>query len=341
MSVTLAKMLGKPEVEIAKLIEQMEDKFCYPSHDVRLLAEVNQAVKAKIASLGLDPHDTTAQELYHSLQARFTADASQIDKALGAGPDTDYAGRLVRAIELAKHVTGEAQVWTLKPTVAKNLLLKLLPKKLMRQLHYRSAASMLKHEDIGELYLLAPYAESNAWQSALAKATTHLASNDYVLSPINFVHPEAARLKVMAEPAEPGFSSKLTGSVSVWPTRRIMNAPLITLTLMLLQSVRQLGINIDKYALTAVHPALQWWTNMEHLISLQSGGSVSLNIHDVAHNHLISADHGNSVSHHGTKALWAELTDRYQSTAGEVQQAAEEEAKKIMPAALAAEYQEA
>lgn len=341
MSASLAKMLGKPEAQVAKFIEQMEDKFCYPSHDVRLLDEVDQAVKGKIANLGLDPHDTTAEELYHGLQAKFATDAAQIDKALGVGSNTKYDSRLARAIELSKHVTGNAEVWTLKPTVAKNLLLKLPPKKLMKQLHYRSTISMLKHEDIGKLYLLAPYVESGTWQNALAKATIHLASNDYTLSKINFVHPEVAHWNTASRPTEPAISDKLTGAVAVWPTKDVMGAPLITLTLMLLQGVRQLGASIDRYAPTAMHPTLSWWANMDHLVSAQPTGAISLNLGDVAHNHLNSVSHENSVTRHGAKALWDELTDRYQSLADEVQQVAETSVEELMPAAYAAEYQEA
>lgn len=340
MSVALAKMLGKSEAEVTRFVEEMEDKFCYPSHDVRLLTEVDQAVKGKIASLGLDPHDTTIEELYHSLQAKFAADVAQIDKALGVGPRTSFDVRVTRAIGLSRHVTGSTQIWALKPMAAKNLLLQLPPKKLMKRLHYRSTPSMLKHEDISKLYLLAPYVESSTWRSTLSKAAGCLASNHYMLSPINFSHLEATRLKAINEPVELGLSDKLTGSVAIWPASRLIGTPLITLTLILLQSVRQLGVDIDKNALAAVHPALRWWTNMDYLISSQPAGPVSLNIDDVAYNHLNSADHENSISHHGAKALWIELTDRYQSMANEVEQAAETSVEKLMPAALAAEYQE-
>lgn len=338
MSAALARMLGKPEAEVTRFVEYMEDKFGYPSHDVRLLAEVSQTVKNKIASLGLDPHDTTAQELYHALRAKFTADAGQIDKALGAGPDAGYKARLARAIEVAKYVTNDDLVWALKTTTAKNLLLDLPPKKLMKKLHYRSTPSMLKHEDTPELYLLAPYTESNTWQYTFSKTAGHRTSNDYILSPINFVHPEVARWQAIARPAEPKLSSKLTGAASLWPTRSVMSAPLITLTLMLLQSVRQLGVNIDKKALAAVHPALAWWTSMDYLISSQPE-AISLNIDDVAYNHLNALSHENSVSHHGAKALWQELADRYQLMANEAEEAAETSVDKLMPAVLAAEYQ--
>lgn len=342
MSVGLAKMLGRPQAEVAKFIEQMEDKFGYPSHDVRLLAEIEQKVRDKITSLGLDPRDTTAQELYHALQAKFADDAGQIDKALSVRLSTGFKGRLARATQLAKHVTGGAEVWVLKPTVAKNQLLILPPKKLMKQLHYRSAESMLKHENIGELYLLAPYVESNSWQSALAKACSNLASNNYVMNPINFVHPEVTRLEAIAQPAESsGINNKLTGAVTVWPARNAMDAPLITLTLMLLQAAQQLEVNIDKYALASVHPALSWWINMEHLISPQPSKAISLNFGDVAHNHLNCMNHENSVTHQGAKALWAELTNRYHSLSSDIEDSIEDEVSKLIPAQLAAQYQEA
>ena len=129
MSANLAKMLGQPQKDVAKFIGDMEDKFGHPSHDVRLLAEVVQAVKGKIAGLGLDPSDTTPEELYHALQAKFASDSAQIDGALGLKPDSDFAGRLHQAIEVTQHIVAGAEVWSLKPTVAKSLMLSLPSKK--------------------------------------------------------------------------------------------------------------------------------------------------------------------------------------------------------------------
>ncbi len=341
MSKTLSRLLGRSEEEIAAAVSKLEASFGYPSHDVRLLVEVNQAVRDKIASLGLDPKDTTEQELYHALLAKFAATAGQVDKALGLKIDSDFDSRLSRAIGVAKLLTGNAQVWALKPSAAKNLLHSLPPKKLMGQLHYRSSISMLKHENIGELYLLAPYAESNTWQNELSKTAARLASNNYGLYPVNFVHLRAARCHNFIEPTGLNVYNKLTGSAGLWPSKKLTNAPVITMVLMLLQSVTELGASIDKKALAAVHPALQWWNNNDYLVSAPAGRPVSLNVNDVAHNHLNSASHENSAAQHGAKELWAELAGRYQSLASEMQQAAENEVEKLMPAALAAQYQEA
>lgn len=335
MSVHLAKMLGSPETEITNFIKQMEKKFGYPSHDVRLLAEVNQFVKAKIADLGLDPQDTSAEELYQTLQSKFANDALQIDKAIGIKPDTAFDSRIARAIEITKHIAGNSQVWALKSMSAKNLLISLPPKRLMRQLHYRSLESMFKHEDIGELYLLVPFVESSAWQNSFLKAAERLASNNYILSPVNFVHLLASRCGSFDGPTDFTICNKLIGSVGIWPSKHLSNAPVVTMVLMLLQSAQQLGVNIDNRALSMAHPALQWWSRAGHLISMHPEGLVSLNLADVAHNHLKNLSHKNATARHGAKTLRAELESLYQSLGAEI----EDEIGKLMPPVLAAEYQ--
>lgn len=332
-------MLAKPEKEVADFVGRMEDKLCYPNHDIRLVDEVNQAVKQKVASLGLDPHDTTGQELYHSLQAKFASDTKLTDKALGIAPEDGFEARLSRAIEIAKHVVGEVEVWALKPTKARSVLQDLPPKKVMKQFGYRSLDSMLKRENVGELYLMAPYVESHAWQVNFAKAIVRLSSSDYGLQAINFVQPTAGKWDSLPEPPDLNICNKQTGSLTIWPNKSTPSAPVISLSLVLLRSVAQLGINYDVQSLAAVHPSLHWWTSMNHLISLHEEGPVSLNIHDVAHNHLNSLSHQDSAAYHGAQALWGELANRYNDVSGGIGQAVEDELSNLMPAQLAAEYE--
>src|SRR3989344_490610 len=338
MSATLARMLGKPKTQVAKFIEQMEDKFCYPSHDVRLMAEVNLAVKGKIASLGLDPHDTTAQELYHALQAKFGKDAGLTDKALSVGPGDGFEARISRAIEICQHVIPKTELWALKPTKARDLLRGLPPKKLMKQFGYRSVESMLKRENIGELYLMVPYVESTAWQANFARLTAHLPSNDYGLQPINFVQPQLNKWSSLPQPPDLNICNQQTGSSSVWPAKSLASAPVITLSLMLLRSAVQLGITTDLKSLAAIHPSLHWWTNASHLISLHDDKPVSLNIHDVAHNQLNSLTHEAGATHHGAKTLWDELANRYDILSDGIGQVMEDEISNLMPAEMAKEY---
>ena len=338
MFTKLALMLGKPQKEIADYIAQMEDKLCYPSHDVRLLAEVTQGVKQKIASLGLDPHDTTASELYHALQAKFGRDAALTDKALSISHEDGFAVRISRAIEICQQVIGKSELWALRPTKARSVLRDLPPKKLMKQFGYRSAESMLKRENIGELYLMAPYVESGAWQANFTKLTARLPSNDYGLQPINFVQPQLDKWSSLPEPSDLNICNQQTGSLTVWPAKSLAGAPVIALSLMLLRSAVQLGVKADLKSLAAVHPSLHWWANASHLISLDSGNPVSLNIHDVAHNQLNSLAHEESVAHHGAKALWDELANRYDTLGDDIGQVVEDEISNLMPAEMAKEY---
>ncbi len=338
MSVTLSKLLGKPEKEVTKFIEQMEDKFGYPSHDVRLLAEVGQVVKQKVADLGLDPADTTNQELYHGLQAKFDRDAKLVDKALGVSADTGFEARVARAIEITRHVSGSAEVWALKPTAAKNRLLDPPPKRVLKQLHYRTLGSMLKRENIGELYLLLASAESAAWRTNFTKTAARLPSSDYGLHSINFVQPQLRKWGAAKAPRQPYLYDKLTGSVSLWPAKSLLSAPVIALTLLLVQAVEKLGVAVDAEALIATHPTLRWWANIHHLISLHEEGVVSLNINDVAHNSLQSKRYTDGTVSHGTKALWQELNARYGALNEEIKQSLSNEAERLITARLAAEF---
>lgn len=338
MSARLSLMLGKSQKEVADYIAQMEDKHCYPSHDVRLLAETTQAMQQKITSLGLDPHDTTGQELYHALQAKFGKDAALTDRALGIGSEDGFDTRLARAIALSQHMIGACEVWALKPTKARSVLRDLPPKKLMKQFGYRSGESMLKRQNVGELYLMMPYVESSAWQANFARLSAHLASNNYALQPINFVQPQFNKWSSLPEPPDLNICNAQTGSLTVWPAKGLSSAPVISLCLMLLRSVALLGAKADIKSLAAVHPSLHWWANASHLISLHDTVPVSLNIHDVAHNQLNSLAHEESVRHHGAKALWDELVSRYDALGDGLGQVVEDEISNLMPFGLAKEY---
>lgn len=341
MPANLARLLGKPEKEVAEFIAQMEDKYCYPNHDLRLLGEISQAVKQKIIAMGLDSNDTTAEELYHGLLAKFDRDSLLVDRALGVSPDTDFDSRLARAIDITKRVVGDREVWALKPLVAKKLLRDHPPKKLAKFLRYRSVESMLKREDIGQLYLLLPQLESNSRLVNLSKTVAHLPSSDYGLLAINFVRLPADKIEAAVAPLDHNICNKLTASVGLWPDKTLAKSPVIMLAMLLIQSVQKLDVSTPTESLLSVHPALAWWSNMKYLISADKHEPVSLNIHDVAHNHRCGLTHelGNSV--HAAKALWAELERRYQALNDEIGESVQNEVANLVPVQLAAEYQEA
>src|SRR5690349_2264419 len=78
----LSEALQAAEPAFRSGLQRLEIANGKPNADIRFSSEVTRAVKVKLMQLGLDPHDTTAEELYHALQERVKADDARLVKAL-------------------------------------------------------------------------------------------------------------------------------------------------------------------------------------------------------------------------------------------------------------------
>ena len=163
MSKALAKLLDQPHTVVETALRNLEHWSGYESTDVRLLAEINSKVRDKTADLRLDPEDTTPQELYQALRARLAADKKRLDKRLGVGKNQSNDAFVERFVAFAQHADVHSETWALKWSSSRRLLRDHPPKRLMKQLNYRSVESMLKRESIGELYAALPFVESDRW----------------------------------------------------------------------------------------------------------------------------------------------------------------------------------
>lgn len=311
MSKNLARILGKTEDELRKKISALEEKCGYPSEDVRLLAENKQRLRAKTAQLGLDPDDTSDEELYHALRARFERDSDMLDKALAVNEHSKFDERLAKAAQLVSHCTRADDMWVIKNSVAKSALAKNPPKQVAKRLNYRSAASMIKREDAAEVFLAATVVESATWQKNITKLTGKLSHSQFELRPIRIINLKPERWGGVEISNSPVVSDKHIGALAVWPSDDLADASLLCLMLLLLEGIRSL--NPDGYgeALDELNPALRWWADAGHLIS-DGDQPVSLNIRDVSLNHLRNNELQEAVRHHSARSLWGELTARYQ-----------------------------
>src|SRR4051812_13821290 len=101
----LSESLQAPEPFFRIGLQRLERAGGGPNTDIRLSTEIQQATKAKLLQLGLDPHDTTAQELYRALQERLKADDGLLTKTLRTlaathiSADTDVVAGMVHAIK--------------------------------------------------------------------------------------------------------------------------------------------------------------------------------------------------------------------------------------------------
>lgn len=174
----LSLALGARQPVFGQTIAALEQASGLPAADIRLNAEIAQVVKRKIAELGLDPQDTTGEELYVALQNKMSRDEAVFDTALGIeGSKTATEVLSVVQKYLTKHE--KQSCFALKPTVAKQLLKKKPPKVVMKKLGYRSLDSMLRHEQPAHLYAAAQMFESYTWRKVFYAQYTKLKATDF------------------------------------------------------------------------------------------------------------------------------------------------------------------
>jgi hypothetical protein len=204
MAKALARLLDEPEVLVESAIKKLEHISGWESTDVRLLTEINSKVRAKISDLGLDPDDTTGPELYHALLAKLNSDEQSINIS---------SKELLSAIEKAHQ---PYKVYALKQSAAKDILRNHPPRKLMKQLNYRSADSMLKRENIIALYAVLTTVESPRWQGVFWKDLAKLTPSDFETRAVSLITiPE----KYTSTTGQQVSNLPLLGSIVVWSSQ--------------------------------------------------------------------------------------------------------------------------
>ena len=311
MSRNLAKLLGKPQKELADLIAKLEDICGYPSEDVRLFSDNLQRLRQRLHQLGLDPNDTTGEELFHALIARYAHDSREIDRVLGVNSNTGVSERIGLVINITKHFLPKDEIWALKNPAAKKILRQYPPKRYMRLKNFRSLESMLKRVPVTEILLVAPQVESLQWAKAISKAAASIGPSNYEPRSFQIVKINPKRISEIDVPRNYIASSPWAGAAAIWPSSDINGIPTATLTLLLLEEIGRLNVAVRVQNFYSVHPVLQNWAQSEDVLAPVADGIVSLNIKDAATNHLRQADYSNRTNNHAKKALWQSLIERY------------------------------
>ncbi|MBA3757804.1 hypothetical protein H0X09_02995 [Candidatus Saccharibacteria bacterium] len=214
MSKNLAALLGIDSQVMDKAIAKLEQLSGYPSEDNRILSETKLNLRRKLLELNLDPDDTTPRELYYTLGSHFNSDCQQLN-SIFEKKVTSLDHQLKLFVNIVGLVGGSQQVWVLKRSVAKNYLRRQPPKKLLKQLHYRSVESMLKREDIDELYAVLPYVESTPWQKAFYRVYSDLTAADLELRQVSFTAMPVKRWGGIRHASV--STTAALGVVALWP----------------------------------------------------------------------------------------------------------------------------
>ena len=200
MSMYISKLLGATEPLFSQSIQQLEDISGKPSEDVRLHAELLGKVRIKTEELGLDPDDTSPKELHQALVALIDQHDKHLVKKIG-GKDPNDSAELMPLMKKAwEGVDTPKNAWVLKKTVAKSMLKKTPPKNIMKHLGYRSVDSMLKNENLAEIYGALRFAETADWLNGFNESYKSLKPTDFQNRQIEVVEMPLKRWGDIAAP---------------------------------------------------------------------------------------------------------------------------------------------
>lgn len=187
MARLLSELLGASEPLFSITMQQLERASGNSGTDVRLTAEIIGKTHLKGRELGLDPRDSTGQELYHSLIGLAKLHDEFLAQKIG-GRDASNVKEMLPKIKTAVEKMPLPQdVWVIKTSAAKKLLKSMPPKKVMKCLGYRSLDSMLKREPIIELYGAIRFIESREWLNNYLKIYHKLQQSDFETRPIEII----------------------------------------------------------------------------------------------------------------------------------------------------------
>jgi len=186
MSRLISNLLGAKEPLFGMAIKQLENLTGRQAIDIKLSTEIINSVRLKISQLNFDPADTTGEELYVVLQNKLKRDDAKLLQIAGMGmePASDELNR--GAIKLLQPYLHQ-KCWLLKKSVAKDLLRALPPKNVMSVMGYKSIESMLKTENVLEIFAGLRFAESPAWLTRFLAQYKTISASDFELREIELV----------------------------------------------------------------------------------------------------------------------------------------------------------
>lgn len=188
MTRVLAELLGTFEPAFRSGLKKLEQASGHESTDIRLSSDITQAGKRKLRELGLDPNDTTGKELYQALAERFSRDEERLfNKLREEYGDADDLECVVKELE---RVPIPKSSFALKAATARRLLKKSPPKKTMKALGYRSFDSLIKHENIAQLFAACHLTESATWNKQLVESYKKLKVSDFEIRPMQIIYPK-------------------------------------------------------------------------------------------------------------------------------------------------------
>lgn len=189
MAKFLRDLLEAEEPLFSLSLKQLERASGHHGTDTRLIGEIIEKAHDSMRTLGLDSKDTSGREFHQALLNKVADDNRRISRLIGAehGHYDDVRHMISRIVPAAKSVDTPMDCWVLKRSVAKELLKQMPPKQLMQHLGYRSIDSMLKHENLDEIYTALRFSEGGEWLNQYNELFKQVKPTDFETRDISII----------------------------------------------------------------------------------------------------------------------------------------------------------
>lgn len=187
MAKLLSELLNAKEPLFRLSLQQMEKASGSPSADVRLASEIIQKAHQAVKNLGLDPKDSTGPEIYQALINKIKEHDAHLAQQMGGSAEEAPTTLIPKIKDTVNKAKLNRTCWVLKKAVAKEFLRQTPPVSIMKQLGYRSVDSMLKRENLSEVYGALRFAESSDWLDEFNKNYESLRPSDFETRDIEVV----------------------------------------------------------------------------------------------------------------------------------------------------------
>ncbi len=187
MTKLLTNLLEAKQPLFTRALDQLEQASGRKGMDVKLTAEIIEKFHKKTKELGLDPNDTTGPELYKALINQAMKHDLHLAKQIGAKDEHDVYEIIPLAVKAINATKMPRDCWVLKDSVARKMLKNIPPQNIMKRLNYRSVDSMLKRENLYEIYGALRFAEDEDWLNKFNEQYESLKPTDFETREIKLV----------------------------------------------------------------------------------------------------------------------------------------------------------
>ncbi len=187
MSKLLTDLLSAKEPLFTHAIEQLEKAAGGSGQDVKLTADIIETFNKKVKELGLDPQDSTGKEIYNALLNLAKEHDHHLAEQVGGKDPEDVHQMVPLVVDVINKTDMPRKVWVMKKSVAKSFLKDTPPERIMEILGYTSIDSMLKKENISEIFGALRFAESDEWLTEFNKKYETLTPSDFETRDIELV----------------------------------------------------------------------------------------------------------------------------------------------------------